>query len=252
MTNATEQKEPDQEERLASFSTRIDPIMMGLALLWLPVLVIPLVTALHGWVALTFAAIDYFVWGAFVVEYAVKLRLAVDKRHFVVHHLVDLAMVAVPILRPLRLARIFRTIRLDRVVIVLADGLRRARALFAHHGLRFVLLAVTAIIFAAAGLELLFEQHSTGPRAIHNFGDAIWWAVVTVTTVGYGDKVPMTGGGKWVATALMFTGIGLVGTLTATIASYFVQEQHSSDMAEVKAQLSEIRELIVSQKSESA
>jgi voltage-gated potassium channel len=122
--------------------------------------------------------------------------------------------------------------------------------MFAHHGLRFVLLAVVAIMFAAAGLELAFEQHSTGPTAIHNFGDALWWAVVTVTTVGYGDKVPMTGGGKWVATALMFTGIGLVGTLTATIASYFVQEQHSAEMAELKTQLAEIRELLVSQKAE--
>jgi voltage-gated potassium channel len=244
---------PDEsppEERLERFSARIDPIMMVLALVWLPVLVVPLVTNLHGWVALTFAGVDYFVWAAFVVEYAVKLRLAVDRWRFVRHHLLDLAMVAVPILRPLRLARLLRLIRLDRVVLVLGSGLRRARAMLTHHGLHFVLLAVLTIVFAAAGLELVFEQHSTGPTAIHNFGDAIWWAVVTVTTIGYGDKVPMTGGGKWVATALMFTGIGLVGALTATIASYFVQEQHAADMAEVKAQLAEIRELLTAEKSE--
>jgi voltage-gated potassium channel len=113
-----------------------------------------------------------------------------------------------------------------------------------------VLLAVTVIVFAAAGLELVFEQHSTGPTAIHNFGDALWWAVVTVTTVGYGDKVPMTGGGKWVAAGLMFTGIGLVGTLTASIASYFVQEQRSQELAEVRAQLAEIRELLISQREQ--
>jgi Ion channel len=101
-----------------------------------------------------------------------------------------------------------------------------------------------------AALELVFEQHSVGPTAIHNFGDAIWWAVVTVTTVGYGDKVPMTGGGKSVATALMFTGIGLVGALTATIASFFVQEQHAAEMAEVKAQLAEIRDLLVSRNAD--
>jgi voltage-gated potassium channel len=238
------------EERLQRFSARIDPIMLVLAVVWLPVLVVPLVTELHGSVALTFASIDYFVWAAFVVEYAVKLYLAVDRRHFVTHHLLDLAMVAVPILRPLRLARILREIRLDRVVLVLVGGLRRARKMLTHHGLHFVLLAVLCIIFAAAGLELVFERHSVGPTAIHNFGDAIWWAVVTVTTVGYGDKVPMTGGGKWVATALMFTGIGLVGALTATIASFFVQEQHAADMAEVKTQLAEIRELLASEKTQ--
>lgn len=239
------------EERLDTFSSRIDPVMMVLALIWLPVLVIPLITHLHGSVALTFAVIDYAVWAAFAIEYAVKLRLAGDKRHFVGHHLLDLAMVAVPILRPLRLARLLRIIRLERVVLVLGSGLKRARAILTHHGLQFVILAVGVIIFAGAGLELYFERNSVGPTAIHNFGDAIWWAVVTVTTVGYGDKVSMTGGGKWVATALMFTGIGLVGALTATIASYFVQEQHSAEMAEIKAQLAAIRELIVSQSEDS-
>jgi voltage-gated potassium channel len=239
-----------QDERLRRFSARVDPVMTVLALLWLPVLVVPLVTDLHGWADVAFAAVDYFVWAAFLAEYVAKLRLAADRWHFVRHHLLDLAMVGVPILRPLRLARALRLVRLGRVVIVLENSLRRARAMFTHHGLHFVLLAVVAIIFASAGLELVFEQHSTGPTAIHNFGDALWWALVTVTTVGYGDKVPMTGGGKWVATALMFTGIGLVGTLTATIASFFVQEQQSKELADVKAQLAEIRELLVSQKAE--
>jgi voltage-gated potassium channel len=239
-----------QDARLQRFSARIDPVMMALALAWLPVLVVPLVTPLKGWVATAFALVDYFVWAAFLVEYAVKLWLAADRWHFVRHHLLDLAMVAVPILRPLRLARLLRLVRLGRVVLVLGSSLRRARAMFAHHALYLVLLAVVAIVFAAAGLELVFEQHSTGPTAIHNFGEALWWAAVTVTTVGYGDKVPMTGGGKWVAAALMFTGIGLVGTLTATIASFFVQEQRSAEMNEIKAQLAEIRELLTSQKAD--
>ena len=239
-----------QDERLRLFSARVDPVMMLLALLWLPVLVVPLVTHLHGWVDVGFAVVDYFVWVAFLTEYVAKLTLAADRWQFVRHHLLDLAMVAVPILRPLRLARLLRFVRLGRVVIVLGSTLRRARAMLTHHGLQFVLLAVAAIVFATAGLELVFEQHSTGPTAIHNFGDALWWSVVTVTTVGYGDKVPMTGGGKWVATALMFTGIGLVGTLTATIASFFVQEQQSDELADIKAQLAEIRELLASQKAE--
>jgi voltage-gated potassium channel len=239
-----------RDERLRRFSARVDPVMTVLALLWLPVLVVPLVTQLHGWVDVAFAAVDYFVWAAFLAEYIAKLTLAADRWHFVRRHLLDLAMVAVPVLRPLRLAQALRLVRLARVMIVLGNSLRRARATFTHHALRFVLLAVVAIVFAAAGLELVFEQHSTGPTAIHNFGDALWWAVVTVTTVGYGDKVPMTGGGKWVATALMFTGIGLVGTLTATIAAFFVQEQQSDELADVKAQLAEIRELLVSKKAE--
>jgi voltage-gated potassium channel len=235
------------EERLERLSARIDPIMVVLAIIWLPVLVVPIVTNLHGSIALTFDVVDYAVWAAFVFEYAAKLWVAVDKKRYFTHHLLDLAMVAVPILRPLRLARVFRVVRFGRVLVVLGGGLKRARAVLTHHGLQYVLLSVGTIIFVAAGLEVYFERHSAGPGAIHSFGDAIWWAVVTVTTVGYGDKLPMTGAGKWVATVLMFTGIGLVGVLTATVASFFVQEQHASELAQIKAQLAEIRELIASQ-----
>jgi voltage-gated potassium channel len=147
-------------------------------------------------------------------------------------------------MRPLRLARLFSEVRLGRVIAVLSGGLRRAKAVLAHHGLQYVHLAVTVIVLASAALELTFERHSIGPKAIHDFGAAIWWAIVTVTTVGYGDKVPMTGPGKFVAVALMLTGIGLLGVLTATVASFFVQQQHSEELAAMKEQLQEIRELL--------
>lgn len=63
--------------------------------------------------------------------------------------------------------------------------MRRAKAMLTYHRLHFVLLAVTALIFAAAGLEIAFERHAES-STIHNYGDALWWAIVTVTTVGYG------------------------------------------------------------------
>jgi voltage-gated potassium channel len=135
-------------------------------------------------------------------------------------------------MRPLRLARPFSEVRLGRVIAVLSGGLRRAKAVLAHHGLQYVHLAVTVIVLASAALELTFERHSIGPKAIHDFGAAIWWAIVTVTTVGF------------VAVALMLTGIGLLGVLTATVASFFVQQQHSEELAAMKEQLQEIRELL--------
>ena len=88
-----------------------------------------------------------------------------------------------------------------------------------HKGLHFVLLAVILIVFAGAGAELAFEVHQPGSN-IHDFGDAIWWAVVTVTTVGYGDRYPVGTAGRGVALVLMLVGIGLGGAVTATVASY--------------------------------
>jgi voltage-gated potassium channel len=233
------------EVRLERFTTRVDPWALVLAVAWLPVLIIPLITTLHGVTAAVFEASDYFVWAAFAVEYLVKVWLAVDRRRFVRRHLLDLAIVAVPILRPLRLARLFRFVRLGRVTLVLGDGLKRAKAMVTHHGLHLVLASITAIVFAGAALEDAVERHAPG-STIHNFGDGLWWAIVTVTTVGYGDKVPITGAGKVVAVALMLTGIGLVGFLTASVTSFFVKEQHSDELDEVKATLNRVLQILES------
>ena len=83
-------------------------------------------------------------------------------------------------------------------------------------------------------LALLFERNAPGSN-IHSYKDAIWWAVVTVTTVGYGDRFPVTEGGRAVAVVLMFVGIGLIGTLTATVASFFVQEHTDANKAQLQA-----------------
>jgi uncharacterized membrane protein len=72
--------EVSTEHRLEQFSARIDPIMVVLAIIWLPVLVVPIVTNLHGSIALTFDVVDYAVWAAFVFEYAAKLWVAVDRK----------------------------------------------------------------------------------------------------------------------------------------------------------------------------
>lgn len=155
-------------------------------------------------------------------------------------------------LRPLRAARLLRLLTLSRVGIVLINALRRAKALLSHRGFHFVLLAVMLIIFACAGLVLSFEQHAKGSN-IHSFADALWWAMVTVTTVGYGDRYPVSAGGRGVAVVLMLVGIGLIGVLTATVASYFVEQQSDEGMDalterldRMEAMLKQLTEQIVS------
>ena len=180
---------------------------------------------------------------AFVIEYLVKLYLAPARKKFLTHHLIDLAVIALPMLRPLRAARLLRLLTLGRVGIVLANALRRAKGLMTHRGLHFVLLAVVLIIFACAGLVLSFEAHAKGSN-IHNFSDALWWAMVTVTTVGYGDRYPVTPGGRGIAVVLMLVGIGLIGVLTASVASYFVEQQADKGMAEVADRLDRMEAML--------
>lgn len=225
------------------FSAIVELPLTVLALLWLPVLVIPFVVKLPTDVNATFEAVDYFVWAAFVLEYLVKFSLAPARKTFVTHHLVDLAVIALPMLRPLRALRLLRLLNLARVGVVLANALRRAKALMTHRGFHFVLLAVVLIVFACAGLALSFEAHANGTN-IHSFSDALWWAIVTVTTVGYGDRYPVTAGGRGIAAVLMLVGIGLIGVLTATVASYFVEKQADEGMADLVERLNRMEAML--------
>lgn len=231
------------QEAYDRFSAIVEVPLTVLAALWLPVLVVPLVARVPARIDDAFKSIDYFVWAVFVVEYLIKLYLAPSRRRFFRRHLVDLLVVAVPMFRPLRLLRLLRVLTLARAGLILTSALRRTRELLTHQGLHFVLLSVLAIILVCSAMELAFERHATGAN-IHNFADALWWAIVTVTTVGYGDTYPVTAGGRGVAVVLMLTGIGLVGVLSASVASYFVGQQAGKDMAELHRRLDRIEDML--------
>ena len=106
-----------------------------------------------------------------------------------------------------------------------------------------MLLSVLLIVLAASALEFGFESHQRGSN-IHSFSDALWWAMVTVTTVGYGDRFPVTPAGRGVAVVLMLIGIGLVGVVTATVASYFVEQRQDDNTAALDRRLERIEGML--------
>jgi voltage-gated potassium channel len=232
----------DRTRAYERFCAAVDGPMAVITLAWLPVLIVPLVVPLHGTVAETFDAIDYFIWALFSVEYVVKLYLSPRRWRYFRTHLLDLLIVAVPMFRPLRALRLVRLARLARIGVVLFDGLKRIQAVLTHRGLHFVLLAATGIVVASAALVLSFEQHAKGSN-IHSYADALWWAVVTVTTIGYGDHYPVSAGGRGVAVVLMLVGIGLIGVLTATVASFFIQRQSADADDRLDAMQSQLDEI---------
>ncbi|MRM78863.1 potassium channel protein [Lactococcus lactis subsp. cremoris] len=92
-----------------------------------------------------------------------------------------------------------------------------------------------AIIMTDSFVFSLFEKIS--------FGDAVWWAIVTTTTVGYGDFYPKTIVGKFAAAILMFLGIGLIGYLTSTIINYFTNDMEQKEKSQELEQISKIESL---------
>ena len=91
----------------------------------------------------------------------------------------------------------------------------------------YALYAVLFVVIFGALFTLMFEIHAPGATIV-SFGDSVWWAFVTVTTVGYGDFTPVTVGGRTVAVVIMFTGAAAVGAVTAAVASRFITASNSS------------------------
>lgn len=205
--------------------------IMFLALYSVQVLAVP---AGRGAAFLTAALVA--LYGLFVVDYLARLYLADPRGSWFVRHLFDLAIVALPVLRPLRL--------LSLVVVV--NMLQRALG----HTIRGKVVAYTvcgaALIIYAASLAIIDMEGDNPDAEIKGFGDALWWSVTTVTT-GYNDLTPLTAEGRIVAVALMIGGISLVGIVTATLASWIVQrvaEENTANQAATTAQIYELREEI--------
>jgi voltage-gated potassium channel len=231
--------EASRAEAFDRFSRVVDGPLMVLALAMIPLLLVPLIVDLHGAADRAFVAADYFIWAVFAIEYAVKLYLTPARAKFVKGNIPDLVIVVVPMLRPLRLlrsVRLLRLLRLSRVVAFAVEGLSEVKTVLSRRGLNYVLLVVVALVFVAAGLVMEFERAAAGSN-IHSYPDALWWAATTASTVGYGDRFPVTAAGRGIAIALMLAGIALFGVLTATIAAHFVEREQSEDASAVVHEL---------------
>lgn len=156
--------------------------------------------------------VSWLAWAMFAADYVVRLSLSERRRTFVRANLVDLAVVALPLLRPLRLLRL---VTLLAVLNRKAGGSLRGRVSV------YVAGAALMTMFVAALAVLDAERDAPG-ATIRDFGDAVWWAAVTMTTVGYGDRYPVTTEGRLVAAGLMVAGIALIGIITATFASWLI------------------------------
>ncbi len=207
------------------FSSIADGPMLILALVMVPTLLLPFVVKVSPAVQAALDAIDYFVWALFVLEYCVRLLLARNRKNFFFHNIPDLVVVVIPFLRPLRLATgAVRILSLTRLVAMGGKVLDHAGRILAHRGIHYALLVVVLLVFVAAAFEWQFEAHTPGSN-IHSYADALWWAFTTISTVGYGDRYPVSAGGRGVAVVLMITGIAMFGVLTATISSYFIEQR---------------------------
>jgi voltage-gated potassium channel len=203
----------DDGDRLRSWERRTSAVLTVFGALFLAAYAIRILSpGLPRTGHLAVEAVELVTWAALGIDVTVRLWLTKDRKRFLRTHIFDLIVLALPLARPLRVLRLVSILTIVHRRITAGTRLR----------LSVYVGGTTALLVFVASLAVLdAERHA--PRAnIHTYFDSLWWTICTVSTVGYGDHYPTTAEGRIIAVGLMVGGIGLLGFVTGSLASWFI------------------------------
>lgn len=181
-------------------------------------------------------SLDWIIWFIFVIDYSVRLFRSENKWEYFKKHPLELIAI-IPLDAIFRAARVVRLLRIVRLIGIGSRYMIPTYKLLKTNGLDKVLIVALILLFVIP-IPIVYLEPS-----IDSFTDALWWAVVTTTTVGYGDIAPVTPIGRILAVILMIVGIGIIGTLTSAITSFFSNKSENNHDKKVLEILKTIEEI---------
>jgi voltage-gated potassium channel len=256
LANGGAQLTDERLELLARVERWLETPMLVLGFVWLGLLVLEFTRGLGP--ALT--RLGTAIWIAFIVDFAIRFALAPEKLVYLRRNWLTAVSLLVPALRVFRVVRALRVLRVARaargasLVRVLSSVNRTMRGLgktLGRRGSGYVAAITVVVLVAGAAGMLAFERDVTDPAGIHDYGTALWWTAMVLTTMG-SAYFPKTGEGRLLCLALALYGFAVFGYVTATLATFFVGRDAEDDEGELAgaAAVESLRLEIVALRSE--
>ena len=225
----------NKDEFAQKLERTIETPMIVLAIMIIPIVLIELeILSTNAQIVSIATMIDDIIWFAFLFEYIILVSLYNDKAGYTKRSWLNLLILLLspPLIAPqgfasirsLRALRALRALRSLRILIAVKRGIKPILDVFEKNSLHYVTIITVFLIIASSIAFSWLEQRDL------SYG--LWWAITTVTTVGYGDTYPETNMGRIFAALVMIIGIGFVSLLTANIASYFVEKDLENEKSD--------------------
>ena len=218
--SSTDTERNARQELLLRYEAHTNLVLSGLALVYLITYSIQSIwyepqAEWYSWLV----GFGYALWVLFALDLAFRFTLASSKKRFLKRNWLDTITVVIPQFRALRALRAFTpngVVAHERGKGAITGGAATTAALG------------TVIIVWVGSLMVLNAERGAPNTEITNIGDSVWWAIQTVTTVGYGDVVPVTWVGQFLAVLIMLVGISVLGAVTATLSATLVKSRNAS------------------------
>lgn len=236
---STDDTDSPRQEWLKSYTARTSGLLSTLALVYL--ITYSVQSIWHDPGANWYFWLDLFgkfLWLLFAVDLVFRYLMTSPKKHFFRKNWLDTITVVIPQLRALRALRAFT-----------GGGIISKSGFLSGSAIASGIVAVILIVWVG-GLMVLNAERGAQGAEITTLGDAVWWGFETITTVGYGDFVPVTGLGRGYAVVIMFVGISVLGVVSATFASTLVKKGNSaapqpeSPQQQILDQLAELKSMV--------
>ena len=225
-----------RQEWLDVYMRRVSPLLSILALVYLATFSIQAIWYEPD--ATWFQYMNIFgnlLWVLFVIDLVFRFLMSPIKKHFFRKNLVDTITVVVPQFRAIRALRAFTG----------SGFISKKSGLISGGGLTSALLAALIVVWVGS-LMVLNAERSAANAEIKTAGEAVWWGFETVTTVGYGDFVPVTWNGRFLAVLVMLVGISVLGVVTASLSAALVKRAHQGPdrVDEVLQELAQLKAMV--------